>query len=107
MRLYVNCREHPQERIYIQFPGREPQEKRDIPLPLFCARCSITENYSSYTSSDVMAEEGAQLPVLGAGLGALLFFINPIAGAFGTILGLAGGKRSEEEKVGRFNQSRV
>lgn len=107
MRLYVNCQDHPEEKIYIQFRGDEPQHRNDIALSVFRVRCSITGEYNQYTSDDVIAEEGAQLPIAGAVLGALLFFVNPIAGLIGTIAGGVGGKISEEEKVNTFNGSRA
>ena len=107
MRLYVICKEHPHEKIYLRWPGGNPQYRNDISLPSFCIKCPTTEEDNLYTASDVIAEEGAQLPAVGAGLGALLFFINPISGLIGTIIGIVGGRLSEEEKVKQFNKSKV
>ena len=107
MRLYVNCKDHPRERIYIQFRGKEPQYRGDIPFPVFLVTCSITEKDSLYTLNEVHAEEGAQLPIVGAGLGVLLFFINPISELIRTVIGLMRDQVSEEEKVKQFNKSRT
>jgi hypothetical protein len=107
MRFYVHCKQHPQERIYLRFAGREPQQRIEVPLHFFRAQCNITNEFNHYTTGDVFAEEGAQLPLTGAGLGALLFFINPISGIIGTIIGLFGGQSTEEDRVRRFNSSPI
>ena len=107
MRLYVMCKKHPQEKIYLSFTGEQPQSRGQINLPIFSVECPSTRRFYNYARDEVVAEEGAALPLTGAALGALLFLINPISGMIGTLVGAAGGRASEVDKVKRFNESRA
>ena len=102
MKYYVYCREHPQEKIYIDF-GKEISTKDEIPYPCFSLKCPTSNNAFTYNANDVMAEIGTALG--GALVGALLFLIDPVLGLVGTVMGLLGKTKIEQDKVIKFNNS--
>ena len=107
MRFYVVCHDHPDEKIYLKFEGDAPEVRGDISFDSFTVACPASGNRSVYSVSEVMAEEGATLPVAGSAVGALLFLFTPIAGLVGTIAGLFGGVAKERDRVKTFNESRI
>jgi len=105
MRLYVVCHSHPDEKIYLRLEGKIPEVRSDIPFGSFIVECPTSGKRASYLVSDVMAEEGATLPLVGSAVGALLFLFAPLAGLVGAVAGLLGGAKKEAELVKRFNGS--
>ena len=105
MRFYVFCKTtgHNNEKIYIDFEGKQPVIRSDIQNVAFQLRCR-SEHFNVYLKNDVQAEVGLE-PLGGAILGGLLFIIDPLAGIAGAAAGLFGIAAKEQEKVRRFNDS--
>ncbi|MCL4546768.1 MAG: hypothetical protein M1576_03385 [Deltaproteobacteria bacterium] len=102
MRYFVHCKEHPEEKIYVDF-GKQIFDKNELDYPCFSLACPKSGNTHTYSLNEISAEPGV---AIGGGiLGALLFFLDPIAGIIGTITGLAAGLKNEQEKVEKFNNS--
>ena len=105
MRFYVTCHDHPDEKVFLRFEGDAPHVRGDIPYDFFTVECPTSGNRFSYSVSEIMAEEGAALPLAGSAVGALLFLFAPLAGLVGTVAGLFGGAAKESELVRKFNES--
>ncbi|MHB1645908.1 MAG: hypothetical protein ACYCSW_05290 [bacterium] len=102
MKYYVFCKEHSQEKIYIDF-GKEISTKDEIPYSCFSLKCPTTNNSYNYNANEVMAEAGTALG--GALVGALLFLIDPVLGLIGSVAGLLSKTKIEDDKVLKFNNS--
>lgn len=101
MRLYVSCRFHPTERIYLRFQT-QPSSRAQVPISfsVVCPQGFTAE----YSNTEVIAEVGAA-PLVGAGLGALLVFLDPVVGIVAGIAGLLGARAIDQKAVEDFNQS--
>jgi hypothetical protein len=104
VRYYVKCRDHPEEKIYVRLGG-EPATRSDIPFKLFTIACPTSGSPFAYCARDIVAEEGAALPLTGTAVGALLFIFAPLAGVVGAIAGFLGGADKERKRVTEFNES--
>lgn len=102
MKYYVFCKEHPEEKIYINF-GKEIATKNDVPFSCFSLTCPTNNLSHTYNINNVKAEEGFALG--GAFIGALLFLVDPVLGLIGAIAGLLGMAKNEHDKVEKFNNS--
>lgn len=100
MRLYVPCQFHPNERVYLKFV-QPPTTRAQIPH-MFSVTCpqGLTGHY---TNKAVIAEEGAT-PLVAAGIGALLVFLDPVVGIVASIVALVRGAK-EQRSVEDFNRS--
>ena len=103
MKYYVFCKEHPQEKIYIDFNNVEISVKDDVPYPCFTLSCPTTNHRNVYNANEVQAEAGIVLG--GALVGGLLFLIDPVLGLIGSIAGLIGMTKKEQDRVRKFNSS--
>ena len=102
MRFYVICKSNPQERIYVSFDKKIIETRMDLPSQFYLT-CKNGEKFP-YSNKDVFAEVGFE-PLGGALIGSLLFFIDPLIGLIGTILGATGSATKETAKVNKFNNS--
>ena len=104
MRYFVNCRHHPEEKIYLNLVG-SPAKRSDIPYEAFSAACPTSGRLAAYSTSEIVSEPGTSLPLLGTAVGALLFAFTPLAGLIGSVAGLFGGAERERKRVEEFNSS--
>ena len=105
MKYYVFCKEHAQEKIYIDFSNITIKiaVKNDIPYHYFTLFCHSNNHINVYDVNEIQAERGFVLG--GALIGGLLFIIDPILGFIDLIKGLIGISKKEQEKVKKFNNS--
>ena len=102
MKYFVYCKEHHDEKIYINF-GKEVKTKNELTYECFSLICPTSKTTYLYNINEVKAEVG---PAFGGALvGALLFIIDPVLGLIGSITGLLGMAKIEQEKVNKFNNS--
>ena len=99
MRYFVGCHSHPGERVYITFKP-EPPDRANVPEQ-FWLRCNQGAQ-NLYRREEVFAEPGPAW-LVGAAIGALMFFLDPIVGVIAAIGGAAGVRATEEATAQRFN----
>ena len=69
----------------------------------FTLSCPTTNHRYVYNANEVQAEAGIALG--GALVGGLLFLIDPVLGLIGSIAGLIGMTKKEQDRVRKFNSS--
>ena len=106
MKYYVFCKEHPQEKIYIDFTDITIKitVKNDIPYHYFTLWCHSNNHINVYNVNEIQAEKGIVLG--GALVGSLLFIIDPILAFIDLIAAVLGIRKKEQNKVKKFNNSR-
>ncbi len=103
MRLYVDCKTHSAEKIYLKFSPPQPKTRQEV-MESFWVECPQTHQPSMYSRWDVKAETGPEF-LAGAIVGALLFLLDPVVGIVGAVGGALGVHASEDQKVNTFNKS--
>ena len=105
MKYYVFCKEHLQEKIYIDFSNItiKISVKNDIPYHYFTLWCHYTNCLNVYDVNEIQAEKGFALG--GALIGSLLFIIDPILAFIDLIKRLTGISKKEQDKIKKFNNS--
>lgn len=104
MRYYVQCRVHHEEKIYLRLDDT-PLARQEIPYERFTLTCPTDGTVHHYSRDEILAEEGASLPLTGSAVGALLFIFAPLAGIVGAVAGFLGGTDKEKKRVADFNTS--
>ena len=104
MRYFVKCRVHRDEKVYLRLEDN-PDTRADLDFASFNVACPRSGSISLYSTSEIIAEPGVELPLLGTAVGALLFVFTPVAGLIGSIAGLFGGTDREKRRVEGFNKS--
>lgn len=101
MRYFVQCRTHPEERVYITFkPEQQPPDRSQVAAQ-FWLKCNLGA-LNIYRREEVFAEPGPTW-LVGAAVGALMFFLDPIVGIAAAIGGAVGVRATEEAAAQRFN----
>ena len=107
MKYFVACR-NCYQKIYINFENFYPKSRSEIreKYPFgFNLICSNNHNLV-YRASDVNAEAQVITAMTsGVVLGAILYFIHPVAGVLGTLGGPALARNVEERNSIEFNRS--
>ena len=107
MKYYVKCK-NCLVNIYLNFGNFYPASRDEIreKYPFsFLVEC-INNHSHYYVPSDVIAEARIfEAMTSGAVLGAILYFVHPVAGALGAVGGPVLARNAEERNTEAFNRS--
>lgn len=102
MKFFVYCKDHSNEKIYLDFGDNKILSKNDICYDNFKVKCKTTKKEYIYNINEISAEPGVQLS--GVFVGAFLFVIDPILGFIDLFKKIFKMNKKELILVKNFNQ---